>query len=77
MPALRKEITNQRILKIIIPPAMDEALQELKAETGLLVAEHVRQAINLYLTFREPGRGIDMAAIYNLALKAKEAKSDR
>lgn len=74
MPAPRKTEVKQRVLKIIIPPKVDVSLQELKAESGIIVAEHVRQAINLYLAFWQPGEGIDVAPIYALAQKLKEER---
>ena len=68
MPAPRK--TNKdgssRILKIIVPPDMDADLQSLKKETGMLVAEHIRNAITFYLSFRQPGKGVNLAELYRI-----------
>lgn len=72
MPAPRKADPKQRVIKIIVSPTMDESLQSIKAETGILAAEHVRNAIDLYLSFRVPGKGVNLPRVQAIARKIIE-----
>lgn len=74
------EEDKKPVFRIVIEKAMNQQLEQMKAETGVTIAEHFRRAMKVYLLFCAEGKNeVDEVALMRFLIdwQAKHRKKGK